>query len=124
MFGHMIDDPDLLNVFAEKRSRMKIPSFVTKIKMSCQLFYDLLFGPRNLIKTKNEFFEERQYDLVRQLKQCSDSTEMWQTMLDSYHVVNKAVMSNHPPVSMGSSIKNTLLKVALEGAVGMFQIEE
>ncbi|CAG2106035.1 unnamed protein product [Medioppia subpectinata] len=113
MFGHHIDDKDVLQMFKQKRLDRKNPTFRGKINRLYDLIHSLLFGPKNLIKTKEETIEKNRYDLVDILKQKSNSKDIFNTILDNRFFIYNTALKNHGPCSMGSSMKGGILKAVL-----------
>ncbi|CAG2111414.1 unnamed protein product, partial [Medioppia subpectinata] len=116
MFGHQIDDKDVLQLFRRKQMEDKKPSLIGKIRMFSYIIHSLLFGPKNLIKTKEETIEKNRYDLVDILKHKSNSKDIFNTILDNQFFITNTALKNHGPVSMGSGFKNSILKAVLESS--------
>ncbi|CAG2105449.1 unnamed protein product [Medioppia subpectinata] len=113
MFGHHIDDKDVLQLFRQKRVELNKPSFIGKVRMTYFLINSLLFGPKNLIKTKEETIVKNRYDLVDILKHRSNSKDIFTTILDNQYFIYDTALKNHGPVSMGSSMKGAILRAIL-----------
>ena len=120
-FGHHIEDEDVLKAFKQMKEMKKKPSFIKKIKMAFGMVYVLVFGPRNLIKTKTEYMDKLKYDMVDKVRNATNnnnnSKEILKEIGNEYAKVAMVQGRNHGPVSMGSSIKHMLLRGALEGAL-------
>ncbi|XP_054166949.1 putative phosphoenolpyruvate synthase [Oppia nitens] len=114
MFGHHIDDKDVLNCFRQKRLTRPKPKLWPKCIKFCKLFYGLFFGPTNLIRDKTDYMEKRKYDLVGLIKHNKSSKDILQSILDNYFDISRLLLKNHGSVSMGSSIKNSILKGLLK----------
>ncbi|CAG2105451.1 unnamed protein product, partial [Medioppia subpectinata] len=72
-FGHHIDDKDVLQLFRRQGLEAKKPSLMGYVRLFRFVIHSLLFGPKNLIKTKEEIIEKNGYDLVDILKQESNN---------------------------------------------------
>ena len=114
-FGHEIEDIDVLNVFREKGKHQKNASIMSKVKSLFAMIYMLLFAPKSLMKTKTEFMDKRKYDLVKDLIQFSTSKQIFDYIIEGYNK-GEGAFNNHGPVSFGSSLKNNILKSALQSA--------
>ena len=110
MFGHEIEDKDVLDCWKEKRLHRKKPSLYHRIRQFFYLIYHTITGPKHLMEDKVEYIERRKYDLVALLRKYKTSKDILQGMFESFHEVSNMQLKNHGPVSMGSSIKNALLK--------------
>ena len=115
-FGHHIEDEDVLNTFKEMKNLTKKPSIFSKIKMGVGMVYMLLFGPKNLIKTKNEYMDQIKYDMVQNIRDRKTPQHILNAIADEYSEIIMVQFKNHGACSMGSSIKNMLLRNALTGA--------
>ena len=120
-FGHHIEDEDVLKVFKQMRAMKRKPSFIMKIKMAFGMVYNLVFSPRNLIKTKTEYMDQLKYDMVDRVRNATYNNNTSKGILieigNEYAQVANVPLKNHGPVSMGSSIKHMLLRKALGGAL-------
>ena len=118
LFGHHITDEDILEAFKERRMTMpKIP-ITKKFAMINNIMSKLFFGPYRLFKLKQEYMEDKQYDLVRELEKLNNSKEMWSIIIDHYKHTMDAGRKYHSDVSIGASIKQSILKWLLENAQG------
>ncbi|CAG2171233.1 unnamed protein product [Oppiella nova] len=116
-FGHHIHDEDLLKSFKAKRLERASSSLVGKVRSFPFIINVLLFGPKNLLKTKSLFMDEKKYDLVNILRQFSNSKAIYNEILNNYHIISNTGLETHGPVTMGSSLKNAILKATLQGAM-------
>ena len=118
MFGHSLTDEDVLEAFKERRMTLPKPSFIKKLSQIKSIVSKLFFGPTRLFKIKKEYIEDKQYDLVRELRKVNGSRDMWSLVLDHYKHTIEAGRKYHPDVSIGASIKQSILKALLDGALG------
>ena len=118
LFGHEITDQDMLDVFKERRTTLPKQAITKKIAMILTILGKLFFGPSRVFKIKKEYMEVKQYDLARELRKVNSSRDMWSLALDHYQHSVEAGRKYHGDVSMGASIKPTILKAMLESALG------
>ncbi|CAG2113679.1 unnamed protein product, partial [Medioppia subpectinata] len=116
-FGHHIDDTDVLSHFRKKRLEAKGMSLLAKMSFPSFIIKGLLFGPKNLIKTKEEFMDIKKYSLVDKLKPYSNSKDIMDKIFTECFMIWETSMKNHGGVSFGSSIKNAILRSMLESSM-------
>lgn len=117
-FGHQIEDKDVLDAFKVTKSEKRSLSLWGKINMFSIVFKNLFFGPMNLIRDKNKYMDEIKYNIVKNIRGGKNSKEIFDLLMRDYENNSTIGFKNHAPVSMGSSIKNMMLRSALEGAKG------
>jgi hypothetical protein len=93
-FGHHIDDPDVLEVWKEKAKQRKKPGIMGSFIMFFTMINMLLFGPKNLMKTRKEFMEIRKYDLVQKLKVYSNAKQIFYNFINGSQS-NDEAFKNH-----------------------------
>jgi len=116
-FGHHIEDKDVIKCFndnSQSRPKQSIISIFPKLNFFIKA---LLFGPKNLIKTKTQYMDTEKYNFLNKLKHYSKPKEVFDKMLENYFVITEIAMRNHGFVSFGSSMKNSILRASLEGAM-------
>ena len=122
MFGHALTDEDVLEAFKERRITLPKPPITKKLSQISSIASKLFFGPTRLFQVKKEYMEDMQYDLVRELRKVNGSRDMWSLILDHYKHTMDAGRKYHPDVSIGASIKQSILKALLDGALGKYFI--
>ena len=117
-FGHHIEDKDILNLFKESHIKKKKPSIFKTIKINYNLFCDLFFGPKKLIKDKTLYVDHLKYNSVDNIKARKPKTskEMLSAICDENARICSVQGRNHPVVSNGCHMKNLFLRNILEGA--------
>ena len=93
-FGHHINDLDVLEVWKEKAKQRKKPGIMSLIMMLFAMIHMLLFGPKNLMKTKKEFMEIRKYNLVEKLKVYSNAKQIFYNFINGLQK-NEEAFKNH-----------------------------
>jgi hypothetical protein len=58
------------------------------------MIHMLLFGPKNLMKSRKEFIEIRKYDLVEKLKVYSNAKQIFYNFLNGLQT-NEEAFKNH-----------------------------
>ncbi|CAG2120106.1 unnamed protein product, partial [Medioppia subpectinata] len=116
MFGHQIDDKDVLQLFRTQGLEAPKPSLTGIFSMLSFIINSLLFGPKNLIKTKEEIIDKNPYDLVDILKQYSNSKDIFNKILDNQYFISDTALKNHGPISVYTAINDAILKSILESA--------
>ncbi|XP_054166684.1 prodigiosin synthesizing transferase PigC-like [Oppia nitens] len=111
MFGHHFDDKDVLNCFKQRRQLKPKLTLWKKLKLFSHMIYFTINGPKFLMKDKTDYIERQKYDLVElKLRHHKTSKDIMQGILNNFHEIAGMMLKNHGPVSMGASIKNSLLR--------------
>ena len=118
IFGHDIQDEDVLNVFKEASKDAHKASIFAKLSMLLKIPRLILKGPTNSIKYMNQFMNENRYNLVDKIKKTKKSKEILKAIFKEHMKNEEIALLNHGFISMGSSLKIMLLRKALDGAQG------
>ncbi|CAG2106037.1 unnamed protein product, partial [Medioppia subpectinata] len=116
MFGHHIDDKDVLQLFKEKRLAKKKSSLYGKLKMVFMAIDSVLFSPTKLIKLKTQMMDNKKHSVVHELQRLSTAKDIWKALSDKFFDISKDTRF-HGPVSMSATLKNMVLKSVLESAL-------
>jgi hypothetical protein len=112
-FGHQIDDPDVLEYCKERNKENPSSGIRFKIKMLLGIFV-IILAPRRLKKVMTEYLSS--FSLMEEVKPHTKSPKDLFTYLTNNFSKHDVAFKNHGPCSLGSTIKCSLLKAALEGA--------
>ncbi|CAG2117807.1 unnamed protein product [Medioppia subpectinata] len=116
MFGHHIDDKDVLQLFKQKRLAKKKSSLYGKLKMVFMAIDSVLFSPTKLIQLKTQMMDNKKDSVVHELQRLSTANDIWKALSDKFFDISKDTRF-HGPVSMSATLKNMVLKFVLESAL-------